>query len=590
MLSVLSSGTLHLSEELGASRLELQKLRSEREQLLDALDRRQGHHLRRVEASLQGLASLHDGVLVRRVFMALRGCRQERLLQLWRPSMGRTNSRRTSIFVEEDSPTKAASPMSDGGGSGSAVFPMVVAVTSPRRLAPPSAGERNSAWLWLWRRKLLCVWRRATHLERLANKQADRQTVAAKSDAECGGLMRQVLQLQHRIGELEARLASERQRGLELEGSVAEMRATANDLRKALREAYEMQFQEASRSERLSQQCEDLAEEKMHIEDLRQNMTLTMARHQDELARSEVLAAEREQRLAEASDELCLAEEVIDDIASSKCIGLRRFFERYNLPAVVVGLFRKVLELQAQLRMAGGGNSARGHPSSSPSARGGGSRTPGGCSSSPLSGSPSASPASPQHASASAFPPSSPTVRASAASPLPTFSAASAAVSLEAEVRYHMCLRGEGVVSRNELQTYVESLHLNRVSSAMVSQVVLALLGLDLGEQLCEASRMVALLAEPPAWERLAFATSLWGAAGDPAALVVRQLSKRPRPTSAARGQPSARPTSPSGGSGGAGARHFGINGGGGPAAFSPPRRDRSVGRGSETAKRLGRP
>ena len=63
---------------------------------------------------------------------------------------------------------------------------------------------------------------------------------------------------------------------------------------------------------------------------------------QKDLVESRKQTAEREVRLLEASSELSLAREVIDDIASSKLAGLRRFFEHYDLPSVCLSLFRKL--------------------------------------------------------------------------------------------------------------------------------------------------------------------------------------------------------------------------------------------------------
>ncbi|CAE8654553.1 unnamed protein product, partial [Polarella glacialis] len=176
------------------------------------------------------------------------------------------------------------------------------------------------------------------------------------------------------------------------------------------------------------------------------------------------------------------------DITSSKLIGLRRFFQHYNLPKVLLCLFRKVLELQNQLRTTRTGLMANGsHASLS---LGGGGSTP---SAPGLSGSPSGSPGG---------------------------------SLLEGEVKQQLSLHGDGrSVSRRALQSYVEGLHLE-VASSMVAQVVPTLLGLDMGET-CDAKRFASLLASPPPWEQLDFATALWGAAGEPAANVVQQHRKK---------------------------------------------------------------
>lgn len=83
------------------------------------------------------------------------------------------------------------------------------------------------------------------------------------------------------------------------------------------------------------------------------------------------------------------------------------------------------------------------------------------------------------------------------------------------------CQSGE--VSRRSLQTYIDHLKLS-IPSSMVSQVLLALLGLDAP---CDAKRFGQLLTQPPAWESLDFATALWGSAGEPAAQVVHRARLR---------------------------------------------------------------
>merc|ERR1712232_937810 len=106
-----------------------------------------------------------------------------------------------------------------------------------------------------------------------------------------------------------------------------------------------------------------------------------------------------------------------------------------------------------------------------------------------------------------------------------TLSSVSGAGVLEAEVRQHMSLSGQHV-TRQGLQVYVEGLRLMWVTAGMVTQVVLALLNLDLGDSPCEVSRFVGMLQSPPPWEELDFATALWGAVGEPAVAVVQYHRK----------------------------------------------------------------
>ncbi|CAJ1397326.1 unnamed protein product [Effrenium voratum] len=88
-------------------------------------------------------------------------------------------------------------------------------------------------------------------------------------------------------------------------------------------------------------------------------------------------------------------------------------------------------------------------------------------------------------------------------------------------------------VSRCTLQSYLEGINFEQVAASMVAQVILALLGLDLGEASCEAPRFAALLARPPALtQQLDFATALWGSAGEPAAAVVQQHRRQSSPNS----------------------------------------------------------
>jgi len=74
------------------------------------------------------------------------------------------------------------------------------------------------------------------------------------------------------------------------------------------------------------------------------------------------------------------------------------------------------------------------------------------------------------------------------------------------------------------LQAYLEGLNLT-VSASMVSQVILALLGLDSPS---DCQRFASLLLQPPHWQQGDFATALWGAAAEPAAsLLAKHRSAR---------------------------------------------------------------
>merc|ERR1712157_415542 len=76
-----------------------------------------------------------------------------------------------------------------------------------------------------------------------------------------------------------------------------------------------------------------------------------------------------------------------------------------------------------------------------------------------------------------------------------TFSGSSGS-SVVVEVRDHVCVHTDGAVTRHELERYVEELNLN-FSAAMTTQVVLAVLGLDVGGDHCNATRFARTLCTP---------------------------------------------------------------------------------------------
>jgi len=409
MLSVLRNGTLHLSEELSSARDEASRLRTENLALLQRLDRSEGATSWQLAFAWRSLAEQRNKALKQAAFLAFQSCRARCLA--WR-------------------------------GSGAA-----------------SSG-RGGAWHWLWHRKLFSVWRRVAHL-------GCRAALTEQSRAQTCRTVEHFTEVQRRNQDLETLLACERRRILELQEALGQAQTQVSELQATLKDCYVRQFEEAQQREALENQCEALTRDVQRLRSERERLGQEVSQRRDELARSEARHAQRELRLYEASGELSLAEEVIDDITSSRCSGLRRFFERYDLPKVLTCLFCKVVELQGQLR----------------------ARSPG-------------------------------------AAPAP------AALAVEAEIRQHLNLHREGAVSRHALQAYVEALHLPHASSAMVTQVVLALLGLNLGEGFCDVLRFTGLLLDPPPWEKLEFATALWGAVGESAATIVmqhrRSMSRNP--------------------------------------------------------------
>merc|ERR1719379_2295578 len=121
------------------------------------------------------------------------------------------------------------------------------------------------------------------------------------------------------------------------------------DLQATLKDSFVRQFEETQRrrewEERAAQLEDELSDARNESDEMRKAHD---AKH-EELQRSETRRAHSEARLFEASGELSLADELLYDMRGAKWSGLRRFFEKYDLPAVTVALFRKVVELQEQL-------------------------------------------------------------------------------------------------------------------------------------------------------------------------------------------------------------------------------------------------
>lgn len=492
MLSVLSSGTLALSEELSHVRQEVNRLRGENSMLLDEMDRRRANVVTHIGWVWCCFAREQEVILKRVAFLGLQSCRS--MAQTWWRS---------------------------------------------RRKAAGNPANRADAWAWLWRRKVLSVWRRVASEERRASLHGPHRETEEALRRENADLQERVAELQARTEGLRGSLASERERREALEAPLEEARANVEELQATLKESYLRQFEEAQKRELLEQKVAARCRDAEVIWNERQALQSEVTRQRDERAKCEALHIEREHRLIEASRELSLAEEVIDDVTSLKCVGLRRFFERYNLPSVLVALFRKTVELQwqirrAQSRAAGGGT----HSHASLPSGGGAS-----CSSLHGGTSPRSGATAPAPAGIQSLSPSASMLKA----------ASTGAGALEAEVRNHISLHGEVGVTRHALQVYIEGLRLAQVSPGMVTQVLLALLNLNLGEHTCDVARFVAALISPPSWEQLDFATALWGAAGEPAVAVVQQHRQKQSRAACAKGATSPTPRRsglPSGGVG----------------------------------------
>lgn len=428
MLSVLSSGTLHLNKELSQARVETHRLMMEKSDVLDILERRQLRFVKHMGTIAQLHADSLDDVLKRAAFVSFVSWRTRN--QVW------------------------------------------------RRIPHPSGGARRSAWVWLWRRKLLTVWHRACQVSRREELQSTHRSEVAACKIEIHKLSSSLSTSKDKAEDLENLLTCERRRVSELEASLEQARKQISELQDTLKDSYVRQFEEVQLREGIEKKFSDLIGEMQNMRSERQSLALNLEHQRKEMEASEDLHNKRELRLHEASDELSVAEMVIEDITSSKCVGLRRFFEKYNLPGVVISLFRKTIELQSQLRSRGAAALARNQ-------------------SSVLNGG------------------SSP--------PRSARQSQSSKGTLLDEVRSALSLHQDGSFSRNALHNYIESLKLTQVSTSMATQVLLALLDLDLGEGPCDASRFVSALSSPPSWESLELLTALWGSVGEPASAIVQQ-------------------------------------------------------------------
>jgi len=311
------------------------------------------------------------------------------------------------------------------------------------------------------------LWRRGAEVARRVRHSEEHRAELHGQRASLLELEECVERLHGRRVDIDALLQAERHRVQELETELSCCKEQVKELQRTLKESYVQQFEASQKREELESHFSKLLEELHRMKADKEGLEGQIPQLRKDLKEARALNADQESQLVEATGELSLAEEVIDDITSSKLVGLRRFFEHYNLPAVCLSLFRKVVELQHQLRTR-----------------------------SRLS-----------QTSLASETPRSPRVERTRA--------------IESEVRQL------GAVTRCSLQGYIEGLNVDQVTSSMVVQVVLALLGLDLGRAPCDAARFVSLLAAPPAWEQLDFATALWGSAGEPAAAVVQQHRAR---------------------------------------------------------------
>ena len=311
MLSVLSSSTLNLSEELHRTREDLILSRFETAKLSDALAKKRQKVTQHLDSFWGVLKHHQDKVLKSKVLHAFRLSRQ----QVWRrPTLKETTS-------------------------------------------PSKTGLSGAAWRWLWQKKVFGLWRRGAAL-------ALRQRYKDEHHHQLTHHQNSVLELQENLERLHDRrvdtdglLQSERARVQTLEAELAASQDQVKELQKRLKESFVKQFQSQTRQDELESHFSKLAADFRELKAENHRFEQELLKARADLQEAHGVNAEKENRLLESSSELSLAEKVIEDITSSKLVGLRRFFEHYDLPSVSLSLFCKVLELQQQMRNIWKGNS-----------------------------------------------------------------------------------------------------------------------------------------------------------------------------------------------------------------------------------------
>eukprot|EP00928_Gymnodinium_smaydae_P062207 TRINITY_DN4611_c0_g5_i1.p1 TRINITY_DN4611_c0_g5~~TRINITY_DN4611_c0_g5_i1.p1 ORF type:complete len:607 (+),score=125.08 TRINITY_DN4611_c0_g5_i1:60-1823(+) len=265
------------------------------------------------------------------------------------------------------------------------------------------------------------------------------------------------------VDSLRAQLTREQERGKSLEAALARAKTTVSELQDVLRNVYLKQFE---RDERFrSVQSSEASPPTYGSGDFEDIFSPRYARP----------------GLSGESSVIDLARG--DDVASVGRRGggagtqYRGGSERSDVPSVLLALFRKVLELQSWCRVLGSsGTSARGlSPSRSNGRPSSGTRTAGS-----------------DRGTAGAC--GGGGGRSGGAFQWPGCFPPRGGNLVEEEVRNHLCCHGGRSVSRHELQAYIDSLQLAHVASAMVTQVILTVAGIDLGDGACSAAKFAAAL------------------------------------------------------------------------------------------------
>eukprot|EP00928_Gymnodinium_smaydae_P064128 TRINITY_DN47542_c0_g1_i1.p1 TRINITY_DN47542_c0_g1~~TRINITY_DN47542_c0_g1_i1.p1 ORF type:complete len:428 (-),score=36.01 TRINITY_DN47542_c0_g1_i1:153-1436(-) len=259
-------------------------------------------------------------------------------------------------------------------------------------------------------------------------------------------------------------LEQERTRRSELETNLQESTTRIGELERTLKDVYKHQFEEMAQKSNLEQQYSTLVRDYRALKSERDLYEGQAVASRTGLGNAAEANAALKHQLSLASLDISQAGEMIEHMHASKLKGMGRFFEKYDLPAVVLALFRKVAELQGYIHGCHSDSTWDSHRSSSN---------------------------------------------------LRDLDSSSATRPLEA-LRQYLKVHGGSSVPRSILQSYIEQLCLTKVSSAMASQVILALLGLDTVSEPCSPSRFVTLLACPPAWQQLEVSSFSCGLDGEP--------------------------------------------------------------------------
>lgn len=396
MLSVLSNGTLSLAEELSRVRQEGDILRGQSAALAEQLRRRRSIEGYFMESFFRLIDRLKENALKRGVFSGLLCC-GGRACQVWRRSQPAT---------------------------------------------------RMTAWRWLWRRKVVQLWRHAANISaREALAQRHEEEIAS-ARSEIAKLEQQLSEERERCYRMSQAFSRERLKTEELQEELQtrndDMNQEVAKFRMSLKDAFQRQFgadEKARQQEaRIGELTGDLERTRAELSDLEEESHKVV----DDLQRSEERAATFERQLKMVTGELSLVDGIVGQLSGARDKGIQRFFEKYNMPVVIVALFRKVLDLQHRLR------EGLGEPSGRPKSH------------------------------------------------------------VEQEIRRRMILNPEGLVSRSDLEAYIHGLRLCPAEPGMVTQVILGIVGLDLGSETCHADRFCALLGAPPPLAILTLGSGVW--------------------------------------------------------------------------------